>query len=160
MRRKIRSKLVLITSVAAILVLACSTREDFVVVNKSDGVIRVQYQLKRYNPESPNSITINPPAKLRVDELSYWGNDWRNLTTGQYHFDYRNGAFTVDVAPNEALLVGFAYNYRGHHRESSEFQFDLKRIEITGSRGSIALEDRQAQIRFENIQGTYILTYE
>jgi hypothetical protein len=61
----------------------------------------------------------------------------------------------VSVAPEEVLLVEYVYNYRG-----DENQFDLENIRITGAKGSINLEGKQAQTQFRFESDTkYVLEY-
>src|SRR5215204_1519460 len=110
---------VLLTSV--LLLAACSYRCDFVVINKSSEVMEVQYTLKRHPPEAPGKfVDVNPPAKMSVEEFEKSERGWRTLQEGQYSFDNAAGTFTVSVAPDEALLVDYAYNYQG-----DEIEFDL-----------------------------------
>ena len=150
-------KILLTLSFAPVLLLsACSYRYDFVVVNKSDGVIEVQYRLKQQNPQAPGKfVGINPPAKLGIKEFEKSEREWGELPKEQYHFDNLTGIFTVSVAPNEVLLLSFAYNYQGHDNE-----FALANIKITGAKGSIILEGRQAQTQFKIESDTkYVLQY-
>jgi hypothetical protein len=134
----------------------CSYRYDFVVINKSDRPIEVQYKLKRYTPETPGKyVDINTPAKVTLSEFEKSEYQWQNLANDQYQFDNLTGTFKVSVAPDEVLLVDFAYNYRGDENE-----FDLASIKIDGASGSIDLEGRQAQTQFRIERDTkYILRY-
>ena len=61
----------------------------------------------------------------------------------------------MSVAPDEVLVVDFAYNYSGDENE-----FDLASIKIDGASGSIDPEGRQAQTQFRIERDTkYILRY-
>jgi hypothetical protein len=51
-----RRILLLITIMSVLLLAGCSYRYDFVVVNKSEGPIQVQYRLKRHTPETPENL--------------------------------------------------------------------------------------------------------
>jgi hypothetical protein len=142
-----KRRILLTMLLASVLLLsACSYGYDFVVVNKSDVVIEVQYKLKRHTPETPGKfVDINPPAKLSVSEFKKSKPAWRELAKEQYNFDNATGTFTVSVAPEEVLLVEYVYNYRG-----DENQFDLENIRITGAKGSINLEGKQVGAAGEN----------
>ena len=156
-------KLFLIIPFALIFLLsACSTREDFVVINKSGTVIEVIYKLKRCTPESPGKyVDVNPPAKLSVEEIQKSDHIWKNLPKEQYKYDGSTCTFMVSVAPNEALLVDYTFNYRGHNSESSELHFDLEALSITGAKGTMRLEGRQTQTQFqEHESGDYVIAYE
>ena len=131
----------------------CSYRYDFVVINKSDRPIEVQYKLKRH--PSGQYADITTPAKVLLSEFEKAEYQWRNLAKDQYQFDDLTGTFKVSVAPDEVLLLDFVYNYHG-----DENQFDLVSIKLDGASGSINLEGRQAQTQFR-IEGDtkYILRY-
>ena len=131
----------------------CSYRYDFVVINKSDQPIEVKYKLKRH--PSGQYADITPPAKLTLSEFEKAEYQWRNLAKDQYQCDDLAKTFKVSVAPDEVLLVDFAYNYRGDENE-----FALDSIKIDGPGGSINLEGRQAQTQFRIERDTkYILMY-
>lgn len=151
-----RRILLLITIMSVLLLAGCSYRYDFVVVNKSEGPIQVQYRLKRHTPETPGKfVDINPPAKLTLQDFQKSKHEWRNLSKDEYGWDNPTGTFTVSVAPDEVLLVDYTYNYDG-----SEDQFDLASIKITGAKGSIDLEGKQAQTQFKIESDTkYVLQY-
>lgn len=145
----------------AILLSACSTREDFVVINKSGGVVEVQYKIKRCAPETSGGyVDVNPPAKLGIKEFQKSDHVWRRLADEQYKYDGLTCTFTVSVSPGEALLVDYTYNYRGHNSGGSESHFDLETLSISGGRGALRLEGRQAQTQFRNESGDYVLVYE
>jgi hypothetical protein len=141
---------------SVLLMCACSYRNDFVVINRSKAFIEVQYRLKRYSPETAGKfVDINPPAKFTLEEFHKSHHEWRDLSKEQYDFNKLTGTFTVSLAPDEVLLVDYAYNYRG-----DEDEFDLSSIKIVGANGSVNLEGKQAQTRFKNESGTaYVLQY-
>lgn len=144
--------LFLVILLLTVMMSGCSHRYDFVIINKSDRPIEVQYTLKRY--PSGQYADINTPAKVTLREFEKAEYQWRNLARDQYQFDDATATFRVSVAPDEVLLVEFAYNYSG-----DEHQFDLASIKVEGASGSINLEGRQAQTQFR-IEGTkYILRY-
>ena len=134
----------------------CSYRYDFVVINKSDRAIEVQYKLKRYTPETQGKyVDINTPAKVTLSEFEKSEYQWRNLAKDQYQFDDLAKTFKVSVAPDEVLLVEFEYNYRGDENE-----FALDSIKISSPSGSINLEGLQAQTEFRMERDRkYILRY-
>ena len=131
----------------------CSYRYDFVVINKSDRPIEVQYKLKRH--PSGQYAEIMPPAKLTLSEFEKAEYQWRNLAKDQFQFDDQAKTFQVSVGPDEVLLLDSASNYRGDENE-----FALDRIKIEGANGSIDLEGRQAQTQVRIERDTkYILRY-
>ncbi len=146
---------ILIAIIMSVLVLsACSVRNDVVVVNESDQPIEVQYQVKSSNSKTPPSAdSIQPPAKLGSKEFLDSGRTWRDVPKEQFHYDDRTGIVTVMVAPDEALRVGYVYNY-------SVFYLDLASLSITGTQGSIRLEGRQAQTQFREESGSFVIRYQ
>ena len=130
----------------------CSYRNDFVVINNSDRAIEVHYKIKGHTPKTP--VALNAPAKLALKEFEKSEYKWQELPKDQYEFDNLTGTFRVSVAPDEVLLVDYAYNYTGE-----EDRFDIESIRIDGVRGSMDLKGREAQTQFK-VEGTkYILRY-
>ena len=151
-----RRSLPLITMMSVLLLVGCSYGYDFVVVNKSEMPIQVQYRLKRHTPETPGKfVDIIPPAKLALHEFQKSKHEWRKLSKDEYGWDNATGTFTVSVGPDEVLLVDSPTNYRG-----TENEFNLASIKITGANGSIDLEGKQAQTQFQIESDTnYVLQY-
>lgn len=149
-------KLILLGSLAFVLLLsACSYGYDFAVVNRSAGVIEVQYSLKRHAPEAARFSNIDPPAKVSLKEFEKAKYEWRRLPPEQYRFDNLTGTFTVNLDPGEVLLVEHVVNYSGDENE-----FAIASIKLRGANGSIDLEGKQAQMQFKIGPDTkYILTY-
>ena len=147
-----KHRILVVILLLVLIMSGCSYRYDFVVINKSDRSIEVQYKLKRH--PSGQLADINTPAKVRLSEFEKSEYQWQNLAKDQYQFDDLTGTFKVSVAPDEVMLLDFAYNYRG-----DESQFDLVSIKIDGASGSISLEGRQAQTQFRSEGTKYILRY-
>lgn len=102
----------------------------------------------------------HPPAKLSIKEFQKSDRIWKTLPKDQYKYDGLTCTFIVSVAPNEGLLVDYTHNYPGHDSESSELLFDLDSLTITGVKGTIRLEGKQAQTEFKNESGNYVIAYE
>ena len=140
----------LITIISVLLLSSCSYRYDFVVVNKSEGPIQVQYTLKRQ--ASGQFADVNPPAKLTLLEFQRSKHEWRSLPRGEYSWDNSTATFSISVASNEVLLVDST--------GGGEDEFALDNIKITGSKGSMDLEGKPAytQFKYESDQ-KYVLEY-
>jgi hypothetical protein len=152
----VRKLLLLILLLLLLPFAACSYGYDFVVINKSVGAIEVRYQLKRWTPETPGKfVDPHPPAKLTEGEFQKSERQWRDVPKDQFAFDNLTGTYTVTVAPDEVLLLQSASNYQGNENE-----FDFARIKISGSKGTIDLEGRQAQTQFKIESDTkYVIRY-
>lgn len=150
-----KHKFIFIVIMMSVLVLsACSVRNDFVVVNESDGPIEVQYQFKlSISKTAPLVGSFQPPAKLGIKEFLASGREWKDVSEEQFYYDDRTGILTVMVAPDEALLVDYVYNY-------SEFSFDLASLSITGALGSIRLEGSQTFMQFREESNSFVIRYQ
>lgn len=151
MRRRI---LLLLTIMSIPMLAGCSYGYDFVVINKSNVPIQVQYKLKRHTETPGKFVDIIPPAKLPIQEFQKSKYEWRKLSKEEYGWDNSTATFTVSVAPDEVLLVDHAVNYVG-----SEDQFNLASLKISGANGSIELEGKQAQTQFKGSDTKYVLEY-
>ena len=139
---------------------ACSTGHDFVIINTTDGSIEVQYRIKRCAPPSP-TVEVEPPSKLNIKEFQQSNHVWQKLSKEQFTYDSQLCKYVVSVGPHEALLVDQTYNYSGPNSSGSELHFDIDAVSITGAKGTIELEGRQAQTQFKSgDSGDYILNYE
>ncbi|HEX8163369.1 MAG TPA: hypothetical protein VF538_15975 [Pyrinomonadaceae bacterium] len=147
---------------SALLLPACSTQEDFVVLNKSGAAIEVRYTFKRCTPEPPGKdVGVHPPSALSIAKFQKSDHVWAALPKERYNYDSLTCTLTVGVSPDEALLVASAYNYRGHNSEGSEIKFNLENLSIAGSNGTFRLEGRQTQTQFIRIEsGDYAITYQ
>lgn len=142
--------------ILGLLLVACSTREDFVVLNRSNDVIEVKYKWKGCLDGNADKLW---PAKLTIREFEQSSPDWSTLTDQQFRQD--ECTFVVNVLPGEALRVYRDFNYRGNKFEGSEFQFAIQDLEISGRKGSVRLEGKQTQNSFkENRSGDYVIEYE
>jgi hypothetical protein len=139
----------------------CSTREDFVVINKSAQVVDLRYRMKGCGGEvSSNELDRRAPAKLALKEFQQSDRVWVSLSKADYHYDGRTCTYYVRVAPDEALLVDYAYNYGDPNSERSDLYFDLEELSIAGARGDVVLQGRQTQAQFKLESGAYIIRYE
>lgn len=150
-----KHKIIFIVIIMAVMVLsACSVRHDYVVVNASGNSIEVQYQFKPSTSKTaPLADSIQPPAKLEIKEFQKSGREWKNVSEEQFHYDNRTSIVTVQVAPDEVLLLDYVYNY-------SEFSFDLASLSLTGVQGSIKLEGRQTFMQFREESGSFVIRYQ
>jgi hypothetical protein len=151
-----RSIILFLLFTSVLLCAGCSYKTDFVVLNKSDGVIDIQYRLKHFflkpSGEFDDSQT---PAALPITEFEKSKHEWRKLAANEYTWDGANDTFTVHIAPNQALRVGSAVNYTG-----SADNFDLMSIKISGKNGSLDLQGKPAQTEFKSQSSTqYVLEY-
>ncbi len=156
-----RKPLHLLSLALLLLLSGCSTREDFVVLNRSGEVVELRYKIKRCTGDmSGDNSETHQPHKLTVKEFQKSDRAWNRVSKADYKYDARDCSYTVKVAPDEATLVDYAYNYRGPDSEGSELHFEVEALSIKGAKGEILLEGRQAQTQFKLESGAYVITYE
>jgi len=133
---------------------ACSYDYDFVVVNRSAGVVEVQYTMKPSSPKSDKLFLLEPPAKVSLKEFEKAEFEWQTLPEEQYCTDDFTEGFIVNIEPDEVLRVESITNYSGN-----EDEFAIASIKLRGTNGSIDLEGKQAQMQFKGSDTKYVLTY-
>jgi hypothetical protein len=141
-----------------VLSLACSRSYHFVIVNDSDGPLEVKYTFKPSDLPPDN----NPrPMKKSAKDVENSEGEWRDIPVGQYQGDFKSGKVMVTLAPGEALRVDRISNYPGHASEHSDSYFHIANISLTGAKGSVIYEGRQALTQFrEQSDGLYVIRYE
>ena len=145
---------------AALLLASCSWIADFVVLNKSDAPVVVEYTFKEKFQRGPACCPSGErPSKKAAKDVGNDGVSWRELGAGEYAYDAAAGRVTVVLKPGEALRVMRAVNYAGYEHAEDD-AFDLRSIALTGAKGTLYLEGLQAQTAFKaESNDLYTLTY-
>jgi hypothetical protein len=73
--------------------------------------------------------------------------------------DSQAGRIAVRLAPGKALLLKSATNYRDDS-EAADAKFGISSLSISGARGAISLDGRQARMFFRNEEKCHVITYE
>jgi hypothetical protein len=147
-------KLALLGFLPLVLLSGCSYSYDFVVVNRSAGVVKVQYTMKSSGPQSGTLFLFGPPAKVSLREFEKAEFEWQTLPEEQYRTDDFTEGFIVNLEPDEVLRVDSITNY-----SRKEDEFAIASIKLQGVNGSIDLEGKQAQMQFKGSDTKYVLTY-
>jgi hypothetical protein len=132
---------------------ACSTMEDFIIVNDSSGILQVEYKLKK------NKLDIEKPKKISAEKLKSREKEWQELPPDQYQIDNETRVIKVKLAPNEALLIEREINYRGHEKESEGEFLQIESLSLQGAKGIARFEGRQALTQFKENNGDYLIVY-
>ena len=147
MKLKIKCIAVLIF---ALLLCACSTVEEFIIVNNSNAALKVEYRYKNQN------LFFGELRKISADNLMNSVKNWLELSTDEYQIDQKTKTVWVTIAPNEALIIEKEVNYLGHDRE----EFNIERLNLSGINGTLEFEGKQAQTQFEKQEnGDYVIFY-
>jgi len=147
MKLKIKSIAVLIF---ALLLSACSTVEEFIIVNNSNAVLNVEYRYKSQN------LFFSELKKISADNLMNSDKKWRELSVDEYQIDEKTKTVKAIIAPHEALIIEKEVNYRGHDSEES----NIEELTLSGINGTLEFEGKQAQTQFEKQEnGDYMIFY-
>jgi hypothetical protein len=147
----------LMVFIVVMILSACSTSTDFVIINASDAEIEVKYQFKAGDPHyKAERYDILYPAVLTLQDFKA-RKKWQQLTEAGPQFDYDETAqtFIYRLGPGMVLRIDNVSNYF-----ESESQFRVSRITINGPHGSIDLTGRQAQFAFKEVDNSDLgITY-
>jgi hypothetical protein len=154
MRKKLAPSLLLLST---LFLSSCSFSNKFVVVNKSNAPITVQYTFsyKGASPEEPYQV----PAKQTLQDFENNDGQWRTLSRDEYVFDGEAGRVGVTVAPGEALLIDRTM-YAGHSVEDETEFLTITSIRLKGANGTVRYGGAQAHRQFKlAFKTTYTITY-
>lgn len=143
-------------ALAALGLSSCSFIASFVVVNRSDAPLEVQYTFK--GGAGRACCAGDGPARLTLKELE-GDRPWKKLQEGEYFYNSTAGSVAVVLRPGEALLVERAVNFVGHGPQPDP-DFRIGSVRLTGASGTVFYEGLQAQTAFaEDDSNLYALTY-
>ena len=116
---------------------ACSYSTDFVIVNDSTQVLKIEYRIKESRGEfaPPETPSLLPASKLGSHETQ----DWTRLKFGQYTLDPHQRTVSVSIMPGQALLVCRMHNYGGHDDARDAKEFPIDQIKLEGASGALLL---------------------
>jgi hypothetical protein len=130
----------------------CSYSTDFVVLNKSNDAITVTYSFI-----SDRAIQEDKIRKKPIKEVENRESDWLHPPQDQYTLDLKSNSVTVELAPQEALLL----DQMGNYDEDDAKYFRIASVTIKGSNGSEAYEGKLVLKQFERESMLlYTKTYE
>ena len=127
-------------TITCLITSACSYRINFVVINKSNSVLEVEYTVVHRDSN---------PSKMSLDVWDKWFGEkqWQEISQEEYQFDAETEKFKVNVAPNEVLKVLSTWD--GMYFIEDYKNFEIISIKISGKNGTIAYEGNQLFKQFE-----------
>jgi hypothetical protein len=145
-------KLLLIFLIFAISFLAssCSWQVSFYVVNESDSAIDVEYILLR----------DEFPAKMSLENWNSWfGNNkiWNTVHSNDFQHDLKTHAYKITIGPKEILK--FHEDNDACVTSQMKERFDIKRVKISGKKGTIIYEGDKFFQQFQRKGDQYTITY-
>jgi hypothetical protein len=146
--RKILSTLILL---ALCLLTGCSYATHYFVANESTQTVEVRYKIKKV-PVNVKEMFASV-KKAPISQLSD-AEKWTFVPESEYKIDERRWTLTVQLRPQEALLVARLMN------DFPGKDLDIEEIGVIGDDGQIWFEGRQVKEAFST-QGKHIniLTY-
>jgi hypothetical protein len=152
--KKVVNSLILLIMVLALS--ACSSIDDFVVINRSDVPIEIVYTFIR---TESGEIHVEQPRLMDANNLKKTDRLWENIPSEQYVLDTKTGTVAIRLAPGKALLLKRAINYR-EDSEYADADFGISTLNLTGAKGTIKLEGRQARMLFRYEEKYHVIIYE
>lgn len=129
---------------------ACSTREEFIIVNNTDADLIVQYAYKN------KQRIIFKPRTTSADKLAKEGKKWKEVSNSDFDVEDNSRLVNVKLSAKTAILILTETNYTGHDSED----FDIEMISLSGSSGKLRFEDKEAQTQFKKQDnGNYVIFY-
>lgn len=111
---------------------ACSFATDYVIVNSTRTPIRVTYVIGAKDVDPLLVAGHNVPALLPVSKLD--DRKWDKLAASEFAYDPTAGIVTVDVPPDQALLIARTGDYSPNSRA---INYIVSEIDIVGAGGEI-----------------------
>lgn len=146
---------VLLALIFCVILSSCSYSSQFVIVNRSNAPIDVEYVITSKFDSLEN--TENKPYKM---DLSNWDSrfgdkEWRDVAQNEYQFDAETKTCRIMLLPNEVLRF-----YHERDRATGEYEFRVASVKLTGVNGEILFEGKEFYKQFEKTgQNTYSATY-
>jgi hypothetical protein len=111
---------------------ACSFGTDYVIVNSSAAPIRVTYVIAASGIDPLLAAGRNVPSLKPVSKLGE--RDWNKLAASQFMYDPATGVVTVDVPPDQGLLIARGGDYNPN---SKAINLIVREISIAGAGGEL-----------------------
>ena len=148
-RRAITSGLTLLLVGASI---ACSSSNNFVIVNESTGELEVRYRIRRFGEGPLETLPVRPAIKVigEVDQQIAW----HDLSDSEFEIDSQAHFVTVKLMPGYALRVG-----QLNLRDNPDQELAIDELFLNGVSGQTHLQGREVQKSFTPGR-TYLLRYE
>jgi hypothetical protein len=151
LRRAITTGLTLLLVIS---LTACSSANNFVIVNESSSELEVRYRIKRFRDVPltvktlPNRPVIKPIAE--VDQQIAW----HDLSDSEIELDSQARIVTVRLMPGYALRVE-----RLNLRDNANAELTIDELFLNGASGQTHLQGREVQNSFTP-GPTYLLRYQ
>lgn|GEM_PF-3645108 len=146
-------------TVLCLATLSCSYSVDFVVINSSDAMVDLEYEVSS-QIEKPDNPTTKP-LKMNLKNWNSWFGEkkWQEISSNEYEFDSQSRKYKLKLQPNEAIRImqendGRVYFY------NEELGFNIISLRINGRYGEVIYQGKQLLNQFEKKTHTeYFINY-
>lgn len=128
---------------------ACSFTIDFIVVNKSNAPIEVEYTFK-HSPENLDNINFQPYRINSADWDSWFGNKdekWIKLSQTEYKLETESSRCRIKLDPKQALRI--LRTHDSMYFDENYENFEIVNIKLIGENGIVIFEGNQIFKQFE-----------
>lgn len=137
---------------------ACSFAAEFVVINKSDLPIEVEYTLNRNLKALDNPTT--KPLKMKLSVWNSWFKEknWEEVPDSEFVYNAETQKCKLKLSPDEVLRITFV-DYDSFTTVSEYQNFGISGLRLTGKYGEVFYNGNQIYNQFEkkNSQNYYIV---
>ena len=145
-----------IASAAVLSVSGCSWITTFVVANKSDSPVTVEYRLSSAGTNMPACPDDNFVPRPRVIPIANVANIDESTTVIEYSCNPAQRAVKLTLSPRHAVSIFRSGTYTGHSSAGEA----VVALSITGATGSVSYAGDQLTKDFKKNSDTlYVLSY-
>lgn len=134
---------------------SCSWMTGFVVQNKSEYDIKIEYSLC-----CPGyKYWYTPPKMVESRKLGFRGPNWNEIPEVTHGYDYKKGIVSFYLPKNISALVAQDINYTGYDKNDKSFY--ILEMKFITPNGEIVYKGNELHKRFEKrSKNLYLLKYQ
>lgn len=145
--------------IVAVFLTACSFGYDVVIVNDSDELIEVRYQLNEKDGFDEPSTKSVEDWTTQKSVRRFWAEEkpWQNLPETEYETDFKTRERTIKIPPRQIVRIEHG-NYNPISEESGDLT-NIAQLKIISPDGEISYKGKLLLKQFEKDGYTFIKTY-
>lgn len=142
---------------ACIFLSGCSAATEFVVINKSDSPVEVEYTLNLNLKALDNPTT--KPLKMKLSVWNSWFEEksWKEVPDNEFVYNAETQKCKLKLLPDEVLRITFV-DYSSFTTVNEYQNFRIVGLRLAGKYGEVFYNGNQIYNQFEkkNSQNYYI----
>lgn len=139
----------------------CSSEYAYVVVNKTNEPVLVEYgfaPLSTGKPTEEPTYAMHAPDTKSSQGFLEWEPRWQAFPEGQAVMDRRRGTVRVELQPQQSLRVAHVFEYSG--KASWDHQVRIAHMALSGVAGRLEVAGDEVRTRFIESGDAFVLEYE